>query len=231
MWIGSNRDIKIIIFNHGKTDRFVRILINNKIFFINIEEKIIFSLTSEDRFSEEFGKNLSRKTTDIILVVITCYLLLFSNVKKVEAMGTSIVRIFSSGSNQSSNLRPSKVLINYQKKDKITLRDVSKIDPYFYLLSPEFVIQIDNEKVIKKALKNIRGGSLSELAVGLALLILILQLKGVGIEGFHIPIARPNGVIPANSGPVAHAPHLNQKPGGRIQLRMSSSNQCPSDMT
>ena len=80
-------------------------------------------------------------------------------------------------------------------------------------------------------MKNIRGGSFSEVAVGLVLLILILQLKGVEIEGFHIPIARPNGVISENSGPLAHAPHLNQKPGGRIRLRMSSSNQCPSHMT
>ena len=143
---------------------------------------------------------------------------------------TPIVRITQSSSNQYSNVGPSKVLINYQKEDKISLRNVCEIDPYLYLLSPEFAIQIDREKVIKKALKKIRGGSLSELAVGLAIIILILQFKEIGIEGFQIPMARPNGAIWGTGGRGAQAPHLNQKPGGRFTLRMSNSQQVSTNV-
>jgi hypothetical protein len=54
---------------------------------------------------------------------------------------TPIVKIPQSSSNPYSNVGPSKVLINYQKEDKISLSYVCEIDPYLYLLSPEFAIQ------------------------------------------------------------------------------------------
>ena len=48
---------------------------------------------------------------------------------------------------------------------------------------------------VRKLIKELRGGSLTEPAVGVIVIIFIWQIMGVGIEGFQVPIVRPNGAI------------------------------------
>ena len=75
-------------------------------------------------------KNLQEKTTIKILVDTVYYWLLFSDEKRIEAIATSmvpqtlIITITPSRINQYSNIGPNKVIINYQKEDKISLRNL-----------------------------------------------------------------------------------------------------------
>jgi hypothetical protein len=82
---------------------------------------------------------------------------------------------------------------------------------------------------VSKLIKELRGGSLTEAAIAVVVIIFIWQIMGVGIEGFQVPIVYPNGarVRPANGGIQGQLHH--PKGGGRITVRMSNSNQCPAN--
>ena len=120
----------------------------------------------------------------------------------------------------STKFVPSNVRLNVQKQDKITFIKPRELPVCIYMMDEQF---LRNPKV-RKLIKELRGGSLTEAAVGVIVIIFIWQIMGVGIEGFQVPIVRPNGAIvrPANGGIQGQLHH--PKGGGRITVRMSNSN-------
>jgi hypothetical protein len=75
-----------------------------------------------------------------------------------------------------------------------------------------------NTPEVSELIKKLRGGNLIDAAAALVVIFFILQISGVGIEGFQIPIVTPNGGVhrPAN---------------GRIQQQINRPNPFQPPMT
>ena len=108
---------------------------------------------------------------------------------------------------QYEKLDPSQLVVkHYRKPDKIRFTDIVKIDPSFYLFSPELAHQIDGEKILKKAIKIVnvdRGGSIQDriahAAALLGVIIFLSQFPQVG-ESFGIHFIHPTGTIVKPNG-------------------------------
>jgi len=178
---------------------------------------------------KNLSSNLNSKSKRVIVVTSLVSVFWFSNLESVQAIGLSVpptqVVKFEPNYKHTDEIKVAPTIS--PKLDKITFIKYRELPICIYMMDERFLKTSEISKLIKK----LRGGSLIATAGFLILIVTMWQITGVGIEAFQFPIVHPNGGIhtPANGGIQQHMNH--QKPGGRITVRMSKSNQCRADQT
>ena len=149
-----------------------------------------------------FVKNVTLNGKRKIFVIIVGMIVIFSDVKSADAIGTSpplqprVVRIMS---NQNTNrlIQPSQVKLDLEIKPKIIMPSLSKnvknpgelsLPTYIYLMDDKFLRRPEISSIIRE----LRGGAWSTALIGNTIFVAVLYgiwLLASGSEGF---VQQPN---------------------------------------
>ena len=142
-----------------------------------------------------FVKNVTLNGKRQIFVIIIGMLVIFSNVKSVDAIGMSLPpqrRVVCIMSNQNTNrlIQPSKVKLDLEIKPKIIVKNPGELSlpTYIYLMDDKFLSRPDISSIIRE----LRGGSWSTALIGNTIFVAVLYgiwLLASGSEGF---VQQPN---------------------------------------
>ncbi len=151
--------------------------------------------------SAVFVKNVSLNGKRKIFVIIVGMMIIFSDVKSAEAIGTNPPqqRVISIMPNRdaSSLIQPSKVKINSDIEPKIMMPSLSKnvktpgelyLPTYIYLMDDKFLRRPEVSSIIRQ----LRGGAWPTALIGNTILVAVLYgiwLLALGSEGF---VQQPN---------------------------------------
>jgi hypothetical protein len=131
-----------------------------------------------------FVKNVSLNGKRKIFVIITVMIIIFSDVKSAEAIGTNLPpqqRVVSIMPDRDANrlIKPSKVKINSEIKPKIMMPSLSKnvkkpgelsLPRYIYLMDDKFLRRPEVSSIIRE----LRGGSWSTALIGNTIFVAVL---------------------------------------------------------
>lgn len=149
-----------------------------------------------------FVKNVTLNGKRKIFVIIVGMIIIFSDVKSADAIGTSPPlqpRVVCIMSNQNTNrlIQPSKVKLDLEIKPKIIMPSLSKnvknpgelsLPTYIYLMDDKFLRRPEISSIIRE----LRGGALSTALIGNTIFVAVLYgiwLLASGSEGF---VQQPN---------------------------------------
>jgi hypothetical protein len=151
---------------------------------VEIDKKVFRNRELVYRFITRLSSNTKRKTKRVIIVVCLGFVLVFSNVQSVEAIGLSLAPSYMSIEIVQPNYqRPSDVKISptvVERVGKIYFMANKQIIPLIYLNTQQVDI---NEKILKR----LRGGDLSSnlalIAIGGVVYLILLS---AGVDAFAI---------------------------------------------
>ena len=132
--------------------------------------------------------NVKRKTKRLIIVISLATVVYFNGLEPVEAIGMSIPPQQTVVMSNQDN-----VIMNFQKQPKIMMKSLSKpgqisLPISIYLMDERFL----RTPEVNKLIKNLRGGGLTEAALFIALIGIIVFMAS-NSQGFVRP---GTGVVP-----------------------------------
>lgn len=149
-----------------------------------------------------FVKNVTLNGKRKIFVIIVGMIIIFSDVKSADAIGTSPPlqpRVVCIMSNQNTNrlIQPSKVKLDLEIKPKIIMPSLSKnVKNPVELSLPTYIYLMDDKCLrrpeISSIIRELRGGALSTALIGNTIFVAVLYgiwLLASGSEGF---VQQPN---------------------------------------
>ena len=164
---------------------------------VRIDDEVLKNREAFCIFARNIPSNVKGKTKRLIIVISFATAVYFSGLEPVEAIGINISpqqppQQTVVMSNQDN------VIMNFQKQPKIMMKSLSKpgqisLPVSIYLIDERFL----RTPEVSKLIKTLRGGGLTEAALFLALIGIIVFLAS-NSQGFVIP---GTGVVP---------PHLEQ---------------------
>lgn len=151
---------------------------------VEIDKKVFRNRELVYRFITRLSSNTKRKTKRVIIVVCLGFVLVFSNIQSVEAIGLSLALSYMSIEIVQPNYqRPSDVKISptvVERVGKIYFMANKQIIPLIYLNTQHVDI---NDKILKR----LRGGDLSSnlalIAIGGVVYLILLS---AGVDAFAI---------------------------------------------
>ena len=170
---------------------------------IEIDKKVFINRELVYQFMTKLSSNTKRKT--VIIVVCLGFVLVFSNIESVEAIGLSLspTPVVKVQPNYKDTYEMKVAPTVSPKLDKITFIKYRELPVCIYMMDDRFLKTSEASKLINK----IRGGSLIEAATALVVIVVMWQILGVGIEGFVLP----------NPGWGVDRPNQFQPPGGHLR--------------
>ena len=152
---------------------------------VEIDKKVFRNPELVYQFMTKLSSNTKRKTKRVIIVVCLGFVLVFSNIESVEAIGLSLppTPVVTVQPNYKDTYEMKVAPTVSPKLDKITFIKYRELPVCIYMMDERFLKTSEASKLINK----IRGGSLIEAAAALVVIVVISQIVGVGIEGFVLP--------------------------------------------
>ena len=195
--------------------------------------RLVLITDSSVVFVKNVTLNLKTKSKRIVVVISLATVVCFSNVESISAIGlpippVTVVRVHKPSYDYGSKIKVAPAVS--RKLDKISFIKYRELPLSIYAMDKDFIVRPE----IRKIIRELRVGDLSEALVGNAILLLVLD--GIwtlvsGADGFQIPVVPPrNGAViaPANGG--VHQQINHPKHGGKITVRMSNSQQVSTNV-